>query len=73
MDTFSPAKPPDYDGNAIKETPRLISNSFGDGYRQTLPDGLNANEATASFVWSNISENDAQYIMNLYGIKNGEI
>lgn len=72
MDTFSPSAPPDYDGNSIKETPRLISNDFGDGYKQVIPDGLNANDATASFTWNYLSEADAAYIMQFYNAHIGK-
>ncbi len=66
MDTFSPSQPPSYDGNSIKETPRLISVNFGDGYKLTAPDGLNANDATAQFTWSNVTEELDTYIRQFY-------
>lgn len=66
MDTFTPISPPDYSDNAITETPRVRSVSFGDGYKQNAPDGLNANDATATFTWSNVSDTEKAYLLNFY-------
>lgn len=66
MDSFNPPAPPSYEGNSIKETPRLLSVSFGDGYKQTAPDGLNANDATASFTWSYLTQAQATQMMQFY-------
>lgn len=66
MDTFTPQTPPDYDGNGITETPRMRSVNFGDGYKQTAPDGLNPNDATAAFTWGSIGANEKAYMLQFY-------
>ena len=66
MDTFSPPIPPAYDGTAITEAPRLRTVSFGDGYKQTAPDGLNANDATATYEWPLLNSDQYNYIVNFY-------
>lgn len=66
MDTFAPAQPPEYDSNSIKESPRTISATFGDGYAIEFPDGLNANDATASFAWANVTSDVKSYIVQFY-------
>lgn len=43
---------------------RLIENNFGDGYRQTAPDGLNAVVGTLNAVWDLLTQDQANYITN---------
>lgn len=66
MQTFAPEQAPDYSGASIKETPRVITSTFGDGYKQSIPDGLNTNDATAQFTWSDINEELKDYIVQFY-------
>ena len=73
MDTFSPPTPPDYSGNGVTESPRLISVNFGDGYALSAPDGLNPNDATATFSWTGISEDDKTTLMNFYYSHIGQV
>lgn len=56
MDTFSPPKAPSINGTDVTETPRLISPSFGDGYKQDTPDGLNNAPCALSLTWENLTQ-----------------
>lgn len=66
MDTFNPPVMPDYDGNQISETPRVLNVQFGDGYAQTAPDGLNSNDATAQYKWSSLTLDEYTAIIQFY-------
>lgn len=66
MDTFTPVNPPDYDSNSVKRTPRTIDVSFGDGYAMSAPDGLNANDMTATYRWSNVQADEYNYLVDFY-------
>lgn len=73
MDIFTPMNPPDYDGNGINETPRENSVSFGDGYTQTSPDGLNCDEAEASYQWSSLPLAERDNLMKFYKDHIGQV
>ena len=66
MDTFVPPRPPDYDSNGISDSPRVVSASFGDGYKQQAPDGLNADEATATYQWSLVTQDERDAMTTFY-------
>lgn len=62
MDTFTPPLNPSINGTSISVAPRVLSTTFGDGYRQTSPDGLNTIVHTHQLAWSSIAKTDAQTI-----------
>ena len=49
-DTFSWV--PDF-GNEVETSPRVLSVSFGDGYSQSVPDGINTMPLVRSVAFSN--------------------
>lgn len=53
MTTFSPPYPPSY-GSVALSNYRVIVNEFGDGYAQTVPDGLNNVQQSWELSWANI-------------------
>jgi len=55
MDTWVPPAVPGYNGNSKKTTPRMITSSFGDGYKQNIPDGLNAIDRSLSYTWADLT------------------
>lgn len=61
MDTFSPALAPSM-GSDASFMARTIKNNFGDGYRQTLKDGLNAVAASFPATWNSLLPAQADYI-----------
>jgi phage-related protein len=61
FDTFTPAMLPSM-GTGTSTKPRVISNTFGDGYRQTVKDGLNAYPITISVAWNMLQVSDAAAI-----------
>lgn len=50
--TFTPVIAPTSYDNATEI--RIIDNDFGDGYKQVMPDGLNAARDKLSVRWSNL-------------------
>ncbi len=61
MDTFAPTRAPS-SGFEASSTVRTIKNKFGDGYRQTGLDGLNAVAKSAPLVWEACTIADANYM-----------
>jgi phage-related protein len=55
-DTFSPPQNPSQDGYSVSTTARLLSSTFGDGYVQRTPDGLNYVGSTVSLSWAEITQ-----------------
>ena len=51
MDTLVMPRPPLSTGAQETEKPRLISPGFGDGYKQSAADGLNAVAIVAAYSW----------------------
>ena len=49
-------------GSDMTSEARLITNTFGDGYEQTAPDGLNAVKRTWPCQWTSLSHGDADYL-----------
>lgn len=41
------------------ETVKVIGTEFGDGYEQTVPDGLNAKRDTLTIRWQNLTHQQA--------------
>ncbi len=62
-DTLYPPIQPSYQGTQGDNKPRLITNSYGDGYKQDTPDGLNPQNRTATLVWDPIRSTDAATII----------
>jgi phage-related protein len=62
MDTFNPAWPPTVGQLAREVTPRILTASFGDGYRQEAGDGLNAIARSMDLGWSVLELTDADDI-----------
>ncbi len=59
MDTFNPGYAPDINTETQFDA-RVISNKFGDGYRQTAPDGLNTTASTVPLTWQSVPIATAQ-------------
>lgn len=62
-DTLYPPIQPSYQGTQGDDKPRLITNTYGDGYKQDTPDGLNPILRTPTLVWDPILSTDAHTIM----------
>jgi phage-related protein len=65
MDTFSPPRNP----NSPLDTqmqPRVLRNSFGDGYIQSIPDGLNTYPRMINPTWSPLSESDINALESFF-------
>lgn len=60
LDTFAPAIAPSY-GSPKRVKPRLLLTSFGEGYRQAAPDGLNwmVDEYTLNWTALRVADADA--------------
>lgn len=63
VDTFSPSQVPSRDTSSATTDYRLITASFGDGYRLDMPDGLNASLVTATYQWDYASAALRDYIV----------
>ena len=50
MTVLLPANQPSY-GISVKTSYRTLVNNFGDGYSQTVPDGLNSKMETWDLTW----------------------
>jgi phage-related protein len=61
-DTLYPPIQPSTQGTQGDVKPRLITNTFGDGYKQDTPDGLNPILRTPTIVWDAILATDADTI-----------
>lgn len=55
VDTFSPSINPTTSGTSPTDTDRVRIASFGDGYSQRAPDGLNYQERTVSLNWPSLN------------------
>lgn len=62
FDTFTPPLRPSAGPTDYQWQPRLLTAQFGDGYRQTLADGLNPNPAKVRLVWANLTTTQATTI-----------
>lgn len=62
MAVFIPPYAPSY-GSADELDFRMLSNSFGDGYTQDIPDGLNNITETQNLQWNSISDTNADNIV----------
>jgi len=68
--TFSPPLAPSIEsGRSMK--PRLLTASFGDGYNQRAPDGLNHMLETMTVAWSRLQPADAQTISAFFEARGG--
>jgi phage-related protein len=59
--TFNPGQIPYVE---LTDTPRMISNQFGDGYAQDSPDGLNVWTGKVNLTWSPVPVDTALAIRN---------
>lgn len=62
MATFIPPVTPDQ-GMDVNSEPRFISTAFGDGYKQEIPDGINALQRKMSPRWTNAKYAEANPII----------
>lgn len=53
--TFTPPIAPTYSGTTRDRDYRLITATFGDGYRLDMADGLNASQGSFVFAWDLIT------------------
>jgi len=63
MDTFTPAINPSISGTQIAITPRMIISTFGDGYKQSSPDGLNPIALLPTLAWASIDATDGNNVI----------
>lgn len=61
MTVFTPAYAPSY-GASVKKEYRVLENTFGDGYAQTVADGLNNVRESWDLTWANMNETNANSI-----------
>lgn len=71
--TFTPPYAPSANGTSYHEEPRVLRAQFGDGYDQTLPDGLNALRMQARLVWSAIPISAANTIVGFLRANKGAV
>lgn len=71
MDTLLLTQRPS-SGSDIDVEPRLIENTFGDGYEQSLLDGLNAIKRTWPCSWNALSNADADYLDSFFKANAGK-
>lgn len=61
MTLFVPAYAPSY-GASVKKSYRTLNNTFGDGYEQSVADGLNNVVETWELAWNALNETNANDI-----------
>ena len=61
-DTLFTTHAPSSNGTSVQTAGRVIKNDFGDGYRQTAPDGLNPAADTYTLAWTALPIADADAI-----------
>ena len=66
MDTFTPAQNPSIAGSSGSQSPRVLTVQFGDGYAQTVPDGLNTSPVMFEAAWANLYNADARNILAFF-------
>lgn len=70
MVTFSPPQNPSY-GLSTDTQARIIEAKFGDGYSQRAGDGLNSVDEVVNVVWNQLTEVDAQTIVDFFKARAG--
>lgn len=71
MTVTLPATPcPDW-GYEFQETPRIVLNSYGDGYSQRIEDGLNHMLRQTTITYSNLSTTEFTTMRNFFRSLNG--
>lgn len=70
MLTFRPFKNAD-SGMDVEWEPKLLTNQFGDGYRQEMGDGINNDQEPYSPEWTNAKYDEAMYIINFIKARKG--
>lgn len=73
MDVFVPPVRPTYGKMPESVTPRVLSASFGDGYRQDAGDGLNSLPRTLDLSFDVGSSAQAQEILDFFETRKGYI
>jgi phage-related protein len=68
--TFTPPKTPIADGSQVDTNARVLEASFGDGYVQRVPDGINTIVTSTTLFWNGLSTADATTIDSFFaGLK----
>ena len=67
---FSPPVPPSV-GSAPDNEVNLLTASFGDGYEQVQPDGLNHRRQTWRLTWQTLTRLDADTIVDFLNARGG--
>ncbi len=52
--------------STMKRAPKVLSSSYGDGYEQLSPDGINNVAEQWTVVWENLSSTDANTLETLW-------
>lgn len=71
MDVFTPPRAPSMNGSEFGWNPRLLTNNFGDGYSQTMPDGLNAMPWSGTIVFTPLLTTEMTGLANFMREHNG--
>lgn len=62
VDTLTPPRQPAYNATQGQVTPRMIDNRYGDGYKQSIADGVNPIQRTWTLSWDYLSIAEADAI-----------
>lgn len=62
-DTLTPPRPPSVNNTQGQIAPRMITNKYGDGYKQDLADGVNPLERSYTLTWDPIGMGEADDII----------
>jgi phage-related protein len=52
-----------YPSSQLQEKPRILRNTFGDGYGQSIPDGMTGVVRTMTLTWENVDRTEADQIV----------
>ena len=70
--TFLPPESAPLDpGGSRKKAPKLLMAEFGDGYSQRAADGINNDPRTRSMSWTNLTQEEKDYIDGFLEDRNG--
>jgi phage-related protein len=70
LETFSPGRNPNL-GMGFSKQPRVLAATFGDGYVQRTPDGLNEQPRTFQLEWGPVTVAVADYIEDFFSRHKG--
>lgn len=71
FDTFTPPYRPSAGPSNYHEATRLLEAKFGDGYAQTVPDGINNLHMQPTLVWEALTMAEANAIVSFFRTHRG--